>query len=275
MSQATHSFPQTSSSRPGLRDTRSAKKSDATRPGWLQGRAFSGRGELRYANFILIILNVVLVAGLFYTNFAWYRHAAALAEKQYLVFHDQGGTTTVHSASEFRSGPSDEEIRGRAWQVVRWYLEASSSNYQTAYAEARAMMDQSMQRQFDEAIAPRISELKDLNIFRKLENARVRQLEPKDLPAGVRTSPTRYDVVVEGVLDTYRAEGKTRPSLNADSRISTGPVAIWIHLTPLERRTEQNPSGLVVSSMMMLDIKPPATPSSPAAGPITEKGVAK
>lgn len=273
MSQATHSFPQTSSSGPDLRVTRSPKK-PVSRSGWLEGRAFSGRGELRHANFMLIILNVVLVAGLFYTNFAWYRHAAALAEKQYLVFHDQGGTTTVHSASEFRSGASDEEIRGRAWQVVRWYLEASSTNYQTAFAEARAMMDQSMQRQFDDAVAPRISELKDLNIFRKLENARVRPLEPKDLPAGVRTSPTRYDVVVEGVLDTYRAEGKGRPSLNADSRISTGPVAIWIHLTPLERRTEQNPSGLLVSSMMMLDIKSPTTSPSPA-GPVSEKGAAK
>src|SRR5215471_6841633 len=81
---------------------------------WIAGRAYSGRAELRYANLVLCLLNLALLGTLLYSNVLWYRHAATLGEQQWVVFHDVGGQTTAHTGGEFRSGPSDEEIRGRA-----------------------------------------------------------------------------------------------------------------------------------------------------------------
>ncbi len=234
----------------GLAERVSTKARPVPGGSWVSGRAYSGRAELRYANLVLCLLNLALLGALLYSNVLWYRHAATLGEQQWVVFHDAGGQTTARTAGEFRSGPSDEEIRGRAWDLVRWYLEAGTSNYGTAFAEARAMMTPQMQQEFDQAAHARAAELQQLNIYRRLEEGHVRPLERGELPAGMRVEPSRYDVVVTGRLDTYRSDGQGGAA--GDGRISTGPVSVYVRVIPQAHRTQQNPTGLLVGAMIML-----------------------
>ena len=59
------------------------------------------------------------------------------------------------TAEEFRTGPSDEEIRNRAWEVIKWILGAGSNNVDTSYNEARKMMTDDMQQEFDSVLGRR------------------------------------------------------------------------------------------------------------------------
>jgi hypothetical protein len=222
-----------------------------TRP-WdlFAGRAFSGNAVLRHTNAVQWIVILALVVAQVYREIKWFNYAAQLSEKQFVVFHDVNGETTMHTAAEFRSGASDHQINNVAWNVVRWYWEAGTKNYATAFAEARALMTPDMQEQFDQTSSSRIDELEKLSIYRKIENAHVRPLEERDLPAGAHVDITRYDVVIEGRLDTYRDNSK-------GELISSGPIAVYVHLIPLPQPTDQFPAGLQVAGMAMLDSKPP------------------
>lgn len=250
--------------RPAAGDMRGAQSGPGgrARP-WdlFAGRAFAGNAVLRHTNAVQWIIILGLIVTQVYREIKWFNYAAQLSEKQFVVFHDVNGETTMHTAAEFRSGASDHQIKNVAWQAVRWYWEAGSKNYETAFAEARALMTPDMQEQFDQAAGARIDELEKLSIYRKIEGARVRPLEASDLPAGARVDLTRYDVVVEGRLDTYRANNK-------GELISTGPISVYVHLVPLEQPTDQFPAGLQVAGLMMLDAKTTAkegAESRPAA----------
>jgi hypothetical protein len=170
-----------------------------------------------------------------------------LADGQWLVFHDRGGATSVATAEEFRTGPSDEEIRNRAWEVIKWILGAGSNNVDTSYGEARKMMTDDMQQEFDSVLGRRRQQLKELHIHRRIENAQVRPLTEKDLPPESRVHPSRYDVVVTGTLDTYR--------LDTNERLATGPFAYHIRLAPLERRTTENPYGLLIAGLSEINLQ--------------------
>lgn len=214
------------------------------------GRAFAGNAVLRYTNTVLILLHIAWVIAFVFVNIKWFNYAAQLSDRQYLVYQvDANGETTIHQAGEFRTGPTDPEIRNTAWKVVSRYWEAGTKNYEIYLAEAREMMTSEMQEQFDQAKDARIDELQRLNIYRKIEGAHVRPLNEDDLPAGTHIEITRYDVVVEGRLDTYREGSRD------GERISTGPIAVYVHLAPLPNRTDRIPTALQVAGMMMLDSK--------------------
>jgi hypothetical protein len=67
-------------------------------------------------------------------------------------------------------------------------------------------------------------------------------------------------VVVTGVLDTYR-EGTETPV-----RLASGPFSYRVHLVPLDRRTIDNPYGLLVSSIAQIDlVERPQTNQNQAA----------
>ncbi len=226
---------------------------EAAQASWLKdavsARAYSGRAELRHHNAFLKLLIFILLCLFVYREYSWRQHAGILAQQQWLVFHDNNGTTTVANASEFRTGPSDEEIRNRAWEVLRWILGAGSGNVDTAYAEAKALMTSEMQVEFEAALGSRRGQLKDLRVYRKLENVRVEPLTERHLPPGSRVRPTRYDILVTGTMDTYR-EG-------TQEKLATGTFAYHVHLVPLDRRTVDNPYGILVSEISEVNVAVP------------------
>ena len=224
----------------GRRAETSARK-QADKAGFASGRAWGGRAELRHHNLVLKVVAFFLACLLVYQNYSWRQHADRLAETQWLVFHDRGGETVATAAGEFRTGPSDEEIRNRAWEVIKWILGAGSNNVDTSYAEARKMMTPDMQQEFDNALGRRRQQLKELHIHRRIENAQVRPLAEEDLPPGSPIRPTRYDVLVAGTLDTYRTE--------SNERLATGPLAYHVRLMPLDRRSTENPYGLLIAGL--------------------------
>lgn len=223
----------------------------------LAGRAFSGRAEERHKVAVLQFVVLLLTAALVYSNYAWWKHADRLGEKQYVVFHDQGGRTTVAQASDFQTGPSDAEIQGRAWDVVRWVVGAGSANVDTAFAEAKKLMTPEMRADFERDMESRRQSLRELGIYQRIENGAARQMTESDLPPGSRARLTRYDVIVTGTLDAYR--------LDTNERLATGPFAYHVQLVPLDRRTVDNPSGLLVSHMSAIQLPRPAP--SPGASP--------
>lgn len=223
------------------RRTEATARKQADKAGFASGRAWGGRAELRHHNLVLKVVTFFLACLLVYQNYSWRQHADRLAETQWLVFHDRGGETVGTPAAEFRTGPSDEEIRNRAWEVIKWILGAGSNNVDTSYAEARKMMTPDMQQEFDNALGRRRQQLKELHIHRRIENAQVRPLAEEDLPPGSPIRPTRYDVIVTGTLDTYRTE--------SNERLATGPFAYHVRLTPLDRRSTENPYGLLIAGL--------------------------
>ena len=224
------------------------EKGRRDRAGFSSGRAWGGRAELRHHNLVLKVVVFLLVCLLVYQNYSWRRHSDRLADGQWLVFHDRGGTTSEVSADEFRTGPSDEEIRNRAWEVIKWILGAGSNNVDMSYGEARKLMTVDMQQEFDSVLGRRRQQLKELHIHRRIENAQVRPLAENDLPPDSRVRPSRYDVVVTGTLDTYR--------IDTNERLATGPFAYHVRLAPLERRTTENPYGLLVAGLSELNLQP-------------------
>jgi hypothetical protein len=214
--------------------------------GLVSGRAWGGRAELRHHNLVLKVIVFLLACLLVHQNYSWRHHANRLADTQWLVFHDRGRETSVASAEEFRTGPSDEEIRNRAWEVIKWILGAGSNNVDTSYSEARKLMTPDMQQEFDNALGRRREQLRELRIHRRLEKALVRPLVQEDLPPESHVQPSRYDVVVTGTLDTYR--------LDTNERLATGPFAYHVRLIPLERRTTENPYGLLVAGLSEINL---------------------
>lgn len=186
----------------------------------LAGRAFSGRAEQHHKVVVLEVIILLLVVSLVYSNYAWWKHADRLTEKQYVVFHDQGGHTSVASASDFQTGPSDAEIQGRTWDVVRWVAGAGSTNVETAFAEAKKLMTSEMREDFEREMDSRRQSLKELGIYQRIENGAVRQMQESDLPPGSRAKISRYDVIVTGTLNAYR--------LDSRERLATGPFAYHV-----------------------------------------------
>lgn len=225
--------------------------------GLLYGTAFSGRAVERHHNLVLKVFMLLLIGYIFYQDHSWRAHADKLSEQQWVVFATSNdGETRATSATEFRTGASDAEVRNRAWEISRWLIAAGSENADTAFAEARKMMTDEMRTDFDAELGTRRQQLKELGIYRKIENAKVRPMEEKDLPPGARQKITRYDVVVSGTLDTYRQQ--------TGERIATGPFAYHIRLAPLDKRTTENPWALLVESMTPLQLSAEPTHDGPA-----------
>jgi hypothetical protein len=249
-SQARHTrdveYTNLSASRRDRKEETTVKK-QFDKAGFASGRAWGGRAELRHHNLVLKVVTFLLACLLVYQNYSWRQHSDRLADGQWLVFHDRGGATSVATAEEFRTGPSDEEIHNRAWEVLKWILGAGSNNVDTSYGEARKMMTADMQQEFDSVLGRRREQLKELHIHRRIENAQVRPLAEEDLPSESRVRPSRYDVVVTGTLDTYR--------LDTNERLATGPFAYHIRLVPLERRTTENPYGLLVAGLSEIKLQ--------------------
>jgi hypothetical protein len=228
---------------------------------WFGKRAFSVRGEQRHVITALVIVCLGLTLLLLATNFIWASAVVSASNKPGPVFHEKCGVTTAHTSDEYTTGPSEPEIDRRAFDLIRLYLEAGSTDFQSRFNEAREFMSDEMKATFDQAAAVRAAELTRLKVYGRLEGTKVRPLTQEDLPAGVEVNITRYDVVVEGRLDLYR-EGEENPK-----PISSRDFAYYVNFKPLEQRTNDNPYMLVYTGMVEI---PPRKPKADGEGAAAE-----
>lgn len=221
------------------------KDSIKTKPNIFWGRSYSGTGQLEHNNLILIVLMFLGAGYGFWNSYQWRLANTELSYKQWVVFHQKGGVTTPMDARSFQTGAADEEIQAMAWNMTRWIIAAGSSNVEASYAEAKQFMTNEMRSEFDRSFGEKVDTLKQLGIYRKIENASVRQMTEKDLPPGTTAKPSRYDVIVTGDLYTFRESDK--------DQLAKGPFAYRLRLVPLPSRTIQNPTALLVKSLEETD----------------------
>ena len=221
----------------------------------MSGRAWAGRAELRHHNMVLKVVVVLLILALFYNNQSWSRVASDLSQKQWLVFHDTGVETSVALASDYRTGPSDPEIKHVGWDFLRWVATMDSTNVDIAIAQVKPMLTKELSIEFGKAMEPKKEEIRSLGVYKTIENASVRQLtslKPEEVPPGI-SEPTRYQLLISGTLNTFRVTTK--------EQIAQGAFLYYVELVPIPFRSVENPYGLLVSKFAKYD--PQQTPKSP------------
>jgi hypothetical protein len=202
-------------------------------------RAYSGRAEVRKQNQFLKAILLILIVGLGWTNYLWASHAASLSKKQYVVFHDQGLQTSANNISEYQTGPSTTEIKATAWQFIRQVMAVSKDTVDKAHEEARRLMSGEFRNEFDATFGEQYrANLKATGVYQQLEEIKLRQLTPEDTPG---QEVSIYDIYVSGLLKSY--------SSASNQLISTQQINFLVNLTPLEERTLEHPTGLVVSGL--------------------------
>lgn len=240
---------------PRSRRQPAATDSDASASAVLSGRAYSGRAELRHHNMVLKVVIVLLILALFYNNQSWSKLATELSQKQWLVFHDTGVETNIALASDYRTGPSDPEIKHVGWDFLRWVATMDSTNVDIAISQVKPMLTKDLSTEFGKAMEPKKEEIRQLGVYKTIENGSVRQLttlKPEELPTGIG-EPTRYQLFISGTLNTFRVTTK--------EMIASGPFLYYVELVPIPFRTVDNPYGLLVSKFAKYD--PQQAPKSP------------
>jgi hypothetical protein len=220
------------------------------------GRAYSGRAAWLQNSLALQSIILLLFVTLIWQIYEGQKALSALANRGYVVFHDQCGKTLVGAVADYQTGASDEEIKGTAWDVVRLIVGAGSEDVKKSFEEARLRMTPEMGIEFNASLGQYEQIIKKQNIYMKIENGQVKQLEPNDLPSGSRIKPTRYDVVVSGEVQTY--------DVSTRGQISRKPFSFLVSTVPLRRRTIQNPSGLLVKALK--EFTPAPNPKTAQAG---------
>jgi hypothetical protein len=205
------------------------------------GRAYSGRAAWLQNSLVLQSVIFLLLIVVIWQAYEGQKALTEVANRGYVVFHDQCGKTVVGTVADYQTGASDEEIKGTAWDVVRLIVGAGSEDVKKSFEEARLRMTSEMQIEFNASLGQYEQIIKQQNIYNKIENGQVRQLEPTDLPPGSQIKPTRYDVIVTGIVQTYDNASRTK--------ISEKAISFLVSTVPLKRRTIQNRSGLLVKGL--------------------------
>lgn len=237
--------PNTVALTPQQREGIAQKDSIKDKPNFFWGRAYSGTAMAQHNSLVLKVLICLILSYSFWNSYQWRLYSTELSNKQWVVFHEKQGITAAEDARLFQTGADVEEIKAMAWNVTRWIIGAGSSNVESSYGEARQFMTPEMVTEFDKTFGEKVKALKELGIYRKIENASVRQMTDKDLPPGATVRPSRYDVIVSGDLVTYRENDK--------DQLAKGQFAYRLRLVPLDRRTISNPSALLVNSIEEID----------------------
>ena len=216
-----------------------------------KGKSFTVNGEKRYALFVWQFVAIGLLGVLVFMVYRDGRVMSDLAQQQYLVFEvDQKGSVRMRDASEYQVGPLQVEVEGRAIDNMRWIVGAGSKNIDTAFAEAKRGMTDEMQRQFEsERGEDFVEKTKKLNIYRIVSEIDARALKPEDLPVAERqkTRISKYDVVVYGVVNTYRS--------GSNEWLDESRFALRVTMQPQESRTKENMSALKIDNIADLDAK--------------------
>lgn len=217
------------------------------RDGFSWGRAYSGFAKLRQSNAFLETVIIGLFIVLLWNDYNWRTFTEILSEKQWMIIHDKCGDLEIKDAIAFQTGASEVQIRRLAWDMVKWIRASGTETVEAAHKDAQKFMTERMRQETVNDLAQRRNTLKTLNVFFSIDDASVRQIKQDELPieaqkAGIRAG--RYDVLVEGTLNTFRQ--------GTNEQLSTGPIAYWVHLVPTPRPTMENPNALLVDTMVSL-----------------------
>ncbi|MFY9226388.1 MAG: hypothetical protein WAQ98_27170 [Blastocatellia bacterium] len=218
------------------------------------GRAYSGFAKLRQTNLLQQFIIIVLLAHTFWQDYNWRTFADELSEKQWVVFHDRCGDTEVVDAIKFQTGASDVQIQSMAWNMVNWIRGAGTSNVDDYYRQAIKYMTTKMRDEVYRDLEKRRAELQTLNIYFSVDKPKVRPITTQELPieaqkAGMRAG--RYDVLVSATFTALREGTK--------EVIGTKDYTYWMRLIPLSRPTMENPMGLLVDSMILIENRLPSS----------------
>lgn len=215
-------------------------------------RSYSGRAELRHHNQVLKLLvvlqTIIFVVVYCYGQTSWTKHSNYLAERQYVVYEvAPDGSTTVKPSTLYQPRePLDQQIRHEGGMFIYWLVSAGSEDIGRCLGEARRLIHQELKDKFDEIVEKVTPGIKQLKIYRKVENLQVRMLQQTELP--LNTVNTRYHVLVTGKVLTYR--------LGSSELADTREFAYHVELVPLDTPSDWNPSALLVKDFQ--EVKQPA-----------------
>lgn len=218
----------------------------------VQSRAYSGRAELRHHNQVLkllCVLQLVIFVIIFcYGQVSWTKHSNYLAERQYVVYEvAPDGSTSVKPSTLYQPRePLDQQIRHEGGMFIYWLVSAGSDDIDRCLGEARRLIHQELVAKFDEISEKVKPGIKQLNIYRRVENLQVKTLSDNELPAN--TQNTRYHVLVTGKVLTYR--------IGNNELADTREFAYHVELVPLDTPSDWNPAALLVKDFQ--EVKQPA-----------------
>jgi hypothetical protein len=214
----------------------------------LDGVTLSGRSHLRFTILVLGTMNLIFWVALLWMSYSYQKTYEKFVKEEIKVLIVDNGRTKIMSAVElekeagiYRNMATDEEIQALACDVVTLIAAADSQTVDASFDAVTRLMTPAMKYDFNIVQQQLREEIKRLDIYRKFENRQVRPMEEDDLPEGSNDQVSRYDMVVTGRLDTYR--------LGSNELIASGLVMYHVQLVPMERRTLNNPSALLVSSV--------------------------
>ena len=212
-------------------------------------RSYSGRAELRHHNQILKIVIVLLVILFCYGQYAWAKHSNYLAQKQYVVIEvgPDGKTVTKHSEMYQPREPLEQEIKYQGGMFIYWLQSAGSADIDRCFVEARRIAHTTLTPKLDEIIEKVTPGIKELRIYRRIENLKVKTLETSDLATATMGQFSRYDVLVTGNVLSYRLQNNEI----SDKR----SFAYHVRLVPLSERSDWNPSALLVEDFEEVQLK--------------------
>lgn len=211
------------------------------------GRAHSGLGVLRQTNSVFQYICIALLIAICWQDYNWRVFAEELAQKQWMIIHDNCGETQIKDFTAFQTGASDVQIKRMAWDMVNWIRSAGTNNVDTQYKQAIKFMTDKMKEDLYRTLEKRRIELQTLNIYFSVENQFVRQMKNEDLPIEARNAGMkagRYDVYVKATFTAIREGTK--------EVIGTKDYTYWVRLIPLSRPTMENPMALLVDHMIEL-----------------------
>lgn len=216
--------------------------------------AYSGRAYARQSISILVLIILCQMAGIFYLIFNNYLVATELNKSNFAVFSEKcDGSIEVANISNYQKDAGNLTVRSIAWNVVRLFKSAGTGNADVVYDEAKRVMTKDMREAFSA-----IAELDKSNLLRQGNSTQgvyrvidpqtvvVKMLEKEDLAPGSKTEVTPYDAIVSGTLRYFTSE--TKQQIGQPENFS-----ILIKTVPLEARSENNPWGLLVAGMDILD----------------------
>lgn len=217
------------------------------------GRAYSGLAKLRQTNAAWQGISYALIIFTFWQDYDYRLLAEKLSEQQWMIVHDRCGETEVKDFTAFQTGASDVQIKYLAWNMFYWIRGAGTANVNTNYKQALKFMTNKMKDEVFRDLENRRIELQKLNIYFTVEkDPIIRAMKNEDLPVEARNAGMkagRYDIYVKCTLTALREGTK--------ELIGTKDYIYWVRVTPLPRPTMENPMGLLVDHMILLEDRLP------------------
>jgi hypothetical protein len=236
------------------------RRQRVTGEGLLNKQVLGGQMKIRravagYTIQLLVMLNVLLVVGLAWSNYLWFSHSNTQSKQMkggVVVEVDADGKATARSITEYNSDSKPMEQRAKAWEAVALIAGADSTAENLAnlnFKKVKFMMTRELGMEFEKNIEPTAREIEEAKIKRVVESREedVRPIKAEEMPQGRSLNGPGYHLLVSGKMSTYRAEG--------GDPLFAGRFAYYVNLVPSsEGRTVKNPSGLLLAALVPVQL---------------------